>query len=464
MHMMSIFTGVKMINIACSLVRNKLIAILIGPVGIGLVILYNSVLEMAGNASRMSIDQSAIREITADSTPAHRADITAVVRRWSLWLGLVGMGGVCIFSPLLSRWTFGDTTRWWTFCLLSPVPLLSTLNMGRQALMQGLGQLPLLAKASALGAVVATVLSVSLIWLVGVDAIIPMLLIYAAAMLAATIWLSPRTPRSNIDSREILRRGKGFVRLGAVITAALIAGQLAGYLFILYLNHSGHTAMVGIYQSGYMLVNTYVGVILTGIWAEYFPRLGRAIHSKRSTSVIVSNQISLTISLSLPLVLMLIGLDRFVISLLYAGTFDAVTPYVTIGSIGVIPRAFAFCMSFVILAKGDGHAFIATEIISAIAGLCLNIAGYSLAGMTGLGVSYIVWYTFYCLIVGTVYTRRYRLALPRGLIAITAGCTLIALGALCAKLYLGWWAPVIMALAAAPVCLRRILRPSRRTV
>ena len=87
MRMMSIFTGVKMINIACSLVRNKLIAIIIGPVGMGLVILYNSVLEMAGNTSRMSIDQSAIREITADSSPAHRADITAVVRRWSLWLG-----------------------------------------------------------------------------------------------------------------------------------------------------------------------------------------------------------------------------------------------------------------------------------------------------------------------------------------------------------------------------------------
>ena len=93
-----VFSGVKVLSIACSLVRNKLIAIFVGPAGMGLISLYLAATEMLGAVSRLSIDQSAVRDIAADASGQHVDEISAVVRRWSLWLGIAGALLMCICS------------------------------------------------------------------------------------------------------------------------------------------------------------------------------------------------------------------------------------------------------------------------------------------------------------------------------------------------------------------------------
>ena len=259
-----------------------------------------------------------------------------------------------------------------------------------------------------------------------------------------------------MSAREVWQRGRGMVRLGALITASYLVSQAANYIFILYLKNTGDLDTVGLYQSGYALVATYVGTLLVGVWVEYFPRVGRASHSRHSTSVIVSNQIGLTVTLCLPLVLLFIGLDRVVVQLLYAPEFEAVIPYITIAIVGVILRVFSFCVSFVMVARGDGRAYIVTESISGFIGMTLNILGYRYGGMAGLGISYIAWYIIYCTIGWVVYHYRYRLTISHGLIAMTLGYTAIGLVAVIAKYYIGWWVPVVMAVASLPLSIKRI--------
>lgn len=452
----SAFTGVKMLNILCTLVRNKLMAVVVGPAGMGLALIYNSVLEMIGNTSQLNLDQSAVREVTSGNSARHRADVVTIVRRWTLWLGMVGMIAVCLLSPALSYWSFGDTDKWWTFCLLSPIPLFTALNGGRQSLLQGLGYLKTLAKASATGIAVATAVAVVLILTLGINSIIPIIFTYGACTLASTILFTPRLASTRMSAREVWQRGRGMVRLGALITASYLVSQAANYIFILYLKNTGNLDTVGLYQSGYALVATYVGTLLVGVWVEYFPRVGRASHSRHSTSVIVSNQIGLTVTLCLPLVLLFIGLDRVVVQLLYAPEFEAVIPYITIAIVGVILRVFSFCVSFVMVARGDGRAYIVTESISGFIGMTLNILGYRYGGMAGLGISYIAWYIIYCTIGWVVYHYRYRLTISHGLIAMTLGYTAIGLVAVIAKYYIGWWVPVVMAVASLPLSIKRI--------
>ena len=74
---MSVFGGVKALSIRCSLVRNKLIAVWVGPAGVGLVILFNSVVDIVTTASRLNIDQSAMRDIARAGTTD--IDLTSTV-------------------------------------------------------------------------------------------------------------------------------------------------------------------------------------------------------------------------------------------------------------------------------------------------------------------------------------------------------------------------------------------------
>ena len=68
----SLFSGIRVLNIVCSLVRNKLFAVLVGPIGLGLLMLYNTTLDLVSIVTRMSMDQSAVRDIAREGSDATR--------------------------------------------------------------------------------------------------------------------------------------------------------------------------------------------------------------------------------------------------------------------------------------------------------------------------------------------------------------------------------------------------------
>ena len=49
----SIFGGLQVFTIICSIVRTKVVAVLIGPAGVGLLALYNSTMEMLQTNSQL---------------------------------------------------------------------------------------------------------------------------------------------------------------------------------------------------------------------------------------------------------------------------------------------------------------------------------------------------------------------------------------------------------------------------
>ena len=49
----SLFGGVQVINMLCSLIRNKVIAILLGAEGVGLIGLFNSAIEMVSSMTNL---------------------------------------------------------------------------------------------------------------------------------------------------------------------------------------------------------------------------------------------------------------------------------------------------------------------------------------------------------------------------------------------------------------------------
>ena len=54
----SLFGGVQMLNILIGLIRNKLVAVLLGPLGMGIVALYTSTINFIVNTSNLGIHAS----------------------------------------------------------------------------------------------------------------------------------------------------------------------------------------------------------------------------------------------------------------------------------------------------------------------------------------------------------------------------------------------------------------------
>ncbi len=413
MKAMGLFGGVQVMGILCSIVRTKLVALWIGPVGIGLFGLFNNALEMISTGTNLGIRSSSVRDISqahGSQDTGIVARMIAVVRKWSLWLGLAGALLTLVMAPLLSQLTFGDSAHIWGFVALSIAVLLQALTNGEYAVLQGTAKLKRLASVTLWGTIVGLAVSVPLFYLLRERSILPSIIAYALALAVfAFVFRNREYPATQVSRRETFDMGKGFVRLGIYMTLGNFASILASYAFNAWLNIHAGTDQVGFYQAGYTLINKYTGLILTALGMEYYPRLSQVADSRLRLRAFVSQEINVSLAVMAPVVAMFILLRELVVWILYTPEFNVILTFVSWGMIGTVLRTVSWCLAFTILAKGDGKTYLWTEVASAVINLVLNILFYQWWGLTGLGIAFLVSYALYTVIVAVVYFRLYRL-------------------------------------------------------
>ena len=287
---LGVFGGVQGLNILAGVVRTKCAALWIGPEGVGLMSLFVPNIMTVSYLTQLSLRQSAVRDISlvaADPRSPSARLLALSARRLGLVLGLFGMFLTIALAPELSRWTFGSEDYANGFRILSLILLLTSFTAADNAILQSFNRLKALASANMWGSMLGTAVIVASLFFFRIDGIIPALI-----AIPFGAWLFSRLASRNVPGPPVtapsfaqsLRAGKTMVVLGLYLTVSDVVTQLASYLFSIFLNREASTADVGIYQSGYTMVNYYVGMIFTAISMEYYPRLTAQIDYSRRTS------------------------------------------------------------------------------------------------------------------------------------------------------------------------------------
>ncbi len=459
---MGIFGGVQVLNILCSLIRNKLVAMWIGPAGVGLFGIFNQALEMLNTATNLGVRNSSVRDISQavekrDSSMISR--IVTVVRRWSLWLGLGGALITMAIAPLLSRLTFGDFNHIWHYVALSAAVLFMALTNGEYAVLQGLSKLKKLARVTVSGTLGGLLISIPMFYFLREDSVLPSIIVYALCVMAAALFTKDKEfPKAKVTSRETVSMGADFIKLGVFMTLGSFVAMLASYIFVSWLNITSGKETVGFYQAGYTLVDKYAGLVFVALGYEYYPRLARVAGSSMRLRVFVSNQINLSFMVLTPCLLAFILLRSHLVWLLYSKEFLVILTYISWGVVGTVLRATSWCFSFVMLAKGDGKIFLITESLDAVIGLTLNIVSFSLWGVDGLGFAYIAWFACYTIIVGVVYFRVYHLTISIKCLRNLVATLLVCIAAVLAMQHSLWPVAAAIFIIATPFCLYQAFR------
>lgn len=459
---MGIFGGVQVLNILCSLIRNKLVAMWIGPAGVGLFGIFNQALEMLNTATNLGVRNSSVRDISQavekrDSSIISR--IITVVRRWSLWLGLGGALITMAIAPLLSRLTFGDFNHIWHYVALSAAVLFMALTNGEYAVLQGLSKLKKLARVTVSGTLGGLLISIPMFYFLREDSVLPSIIVYALCVMAAALFTKDKEfPKAKVTSRETVSMGADFIKLGVFMTLGSFVAMLASYIFVSWLNITSGKETVGFYQAGYTLVDKYAGLVFVALGYEYYPRLARVAGSSMRLRVFVSNQINLSFMVLTPCLLAFILLRSHLVWLLYSKEFLVILTYISWGVVGTVLRAMSWCLSFVMLAKGDGKIFLITESLDAVIGLTLNIVCFSLWGVDGLGFAYIAWFACYTIIVGVVYFRVYHLTISIKCLRNLVATLLVCIAAVLAMQHSLWPVAAAIFIIATPFCLYQAFR------
>ena len=456
---MGLFGGAQAAVILMSIVRTKLVAVWLGPLGVGLNAIYLTTEELIASCAALGLRTSGVRELSA-SLPGMRGRTEGVLLRMASVLALCGAGLTLMLSPALSYWSMGTVQEWWQFALLAIAVGAAVYLDADLAMLQASGRLKSLARVTFVSALAGTVIAVPMYYGLRMHGVLPVVITVVAVY---ALW-AHRERRRNCGTvvlppwREALREAGPMLRLGLFFTLAAVAERLGAYVFVAYMNREAAPGDLGIYQAGYTLVNTYAGVIFTAIVAEYYPRLASVASSRLRTQAFVGQEFKEAAWVLMPVVVVFIAADELMVRVLYAESFMAMLDYVGVAVCGMALRAFSFCTALVMLARGDGRCYIITESASALLCLVLKVAGYRIGGFAGLGAAYVLHYAAYSAMVLWVYRRRYGLRLGRGVPALCAMAVATAFAALAFKCLWGWWAPVVLVLPwLLPLALRRLL-------
>lgn len=447
LKVMSIFTGVESVGILCSIIKNKLVALWLSAVGIGLFTIFNQVIDTTSYLTSLGLRQSSVRDIArsrADESLLQR--MIATVRLWSVLAGLAGALLLTALSRPLAEVILGDAGQWWNFVILGGVMLFNALYAGENSIFQGTENYTRLARTGLETALVGLAVSVPMYRWLGDESVVYSILAYAVIG-CVFAWLNRnRSFPYRLAAVGELRQGTGFVKLGACMSVAAFVNTLMQLIFVSWLNVRVSTAEAGLYGAGITLVVRYTGLIFNSVGMEFYPRISANSESGRRVEAFVSHEVTLLLLIFTPLVLLLFMFLPLVIRLLYTEEFMVMESMVAIGMLSVLFRCVSMVMSYTMVAKGKGVMYMVIESVDAAVGLVLCIVLYRIWGLAGIGAALVLWHLLYMVVQCIVYGDVFRLRLAKNVIYLLLSSVVICGLALVARtlLHAVVWIPLLM--------------------
>ena len=418
------FGGVQGLNIAITLVRNKFVALLLGPAGMGLVALYSTIVNFFSQATSLGISFSAVRHVSelfdsGDIKQTHH--FVKVVRGWTLLTALAGMFLLGVLGPLLGSSVFGWEASALDFILLSPVIAMTAITCGETAILKGARMLKPLATIQVLTMITALIVTVPVYYFFGITGIIPVFLILAFVTMMYTLHSSCKYfPYRLRGVKGILGEGTGMVKLGIAFVLAGVFGSGSELVIRSFLNVEGGLDVVGLYNAGYMLTITYAGMVFSAMDTDYFPRLSAAANDTRSIQIIANRQIEMSLLLVSPMLAALIVLLPIILPLLYSRCFAEIIPMGQIAVFSMYFKAVTLSLEYINLAKGNSKDYLMLEIVYDVLVAVFIVYGYRTLGLWGTGLALTLCHLLN-LIVVLIYSRvKYKVSLSKDVLTSAA--------------------------------------------
>jgi PST family polysaccharide transporter len=309
--------------------RSKLIALVLGPTGIGLMGVLTAFQSNLSSVAGWGLGTSAVRTI-AGAREAERPPKLAALRSFGRWLAWAGF-----FCSLLLVWPVGYLTfRSQDYALEMlitglAVPCIITTSIWT-AILQAGGHISSMAKTQIMSSLFGLLLGLPFIWLFG-SVGIALSIFMAAGMTTFITWLTARhhvQPGAAMATKaDILE----LVQLGAAVQFGNILGALSTYFVrVLILRSHGDDVAAGLadagyYQAAFSITSGLPGVIFSATSSDFYPRVAAA-KDEADARQITEKQVLASLLLAMPILMALLTMGPLAIRWLYAEGFEPAVP------------------------------------------------------------------------------------------------------------------------------------------
>jgi O-antigen/teichoic acid export membrane protein len=408
----SLFGGVQVFTIIISIIKSKLIAILLGPMGIGIAGLLNSTLSLITSFTNFSLERSAVKNIAVSYSSSDLNKISAVVYilKKLVWItGLLGSLLTFIFSSYLSKLTFENTDYSIAFKFLSITILFNQISSGQLAVLRGMHKLSYMAKASLYGAISGLIFSIPLYYFLGIKGITPAIIVASFFSLIISMFFSKKVylKSTKVTPEHFLKEGKEMLSVGIILSLSTLANIITSYILKIYIRSAGSISDVGLYDAGFIIVNSYFGILFTALTTDYYPRLAGIANDNKKASILMNQQSEMSLLLLSPILVFFLIFANPIILLLYSSQFININYMILWAALGIFLKAASWSLGIIFISKGDVKTLLITELLSNTVILGSGILCYKTWGIEGLGISFLISFLYTFIQIFLIVKRKY---------------------------------------------------------
>ena len=391
--------GVQVFSILINIVRGKLVAMFLGPGGMGISSLLNSTVIPIQQFTSLGLSLSAVKDVAEieDKDNHSKFNHISVIRTLSLFTAILGSVVLSCLAPYLSKVTFGDSTYKWHFIALSVMILFTTLADNERAILQGSHSLKRLAYSSLVGSITGLFIGVPLYYFFGTEGIVPAMIILSVVTYCFYRYNEAQIFNSKILSFSQIKSFNPIVRsllsLGLISMISSLLGTTSNFAINAYIRYAGGVNDVGYFQAANSITNQYVALVFSAMSMDYFPRLASVSNENDKIRNIVNSQSEIVLLVIAPIICAMICFAPIMIEVLLTKEFLSLQPIIRIFAFAVFFKALAYPMGYISFAKGDKKTFFWLEGVYGNLILVLSsICAYHFWGLIGLAIALVMTY------------------------------------------------------------------------
>ena len=387
----------------------KAFALLVGPNGVGLFALMQSVVNLGVIVASFGIATSVIGGV-AEASGSEDPARTPTVERAAMTIGVAGglAGAVLLvaFREPISQLAMRSPARSSDVVLLAGAVLLTVLAVIEMGILAGHHRVRAVAAVSVGTGVTAAASGIALVALLGVGGFAPALLIVAAIQfLLARIALARRRAKEEVVAVAGQRHARRqLLRLGLPVAGSQLVSTGATFVVPFIVLQVTQASDVGLFRAAAAISAGYLTFFLAALTQDYLPRIAAA-HDEVAIAVLVERRMRLVLGLGVPVILGLLAVGPWLIEFLYSTDFAPAFEVLKWQLVGDLVRLPAWVLAFVLLARRTGMTYFGIEAASGAALLIGATVGLELVGLQGVGIAYAISQAIYYVTVWAFVRR-----------------------------------------------------------
>ncbi len=282
---MTLIGSAQAVSIVLTILRIKALAVLLGPAGIGLLSVFQTLLDTVRTAAGLGLNVSGVRQIARTKSDFAAQKQVRKVLIAAHWIqGVIALGALWFLKTHISLWLFGTSDYAVEVVIIGAAVLVALIGTALLTILQGLRRIGDFGKVTVAGALAGTVFGVAAVWIWGEAGLIWFVTIQPAAMLLAVWYYTRRLPKISdraVNAANFWNAWKPMASLGI----AFMLGGLASTATLLFarglVTQELGLAAAGQFAAAWGITMTYVGFLLTAMRRGLFSAPGRSRRQSR---------------------------------------------------------------------------------------------------------------------------------------------------------------------------------------